>query len=382
MKIVHSVHILCAAAISLLSAIAVAATPVATAQTIAQARVQAASDHLYASRPVDCNGRHPQGIRYHAQLLETLDRANSYPRAINNSGAIVGVREGRNLTRATLWIGRRGLDLPPVDQNISSAHGINDAGSIVGVTHDANGNLRGTRWFLGTPRYLPNLADTDLYSTAYAVNRLGKSVGFSSMPDGGEWRAAVWSGAAPRILASLGGRSSTAYSINDRGFAAGVSTLAGPVTIQHAALWRPDGSVQDLGTLGGSSSRAASINNKGKVAGTSLMAGDVRSAAVVWHLGVATELQGLGGLTSSASGINNHDQVVGFSTTDDGQGYGTIWFNGTPVQINTLLDDESQGFNISYGIAINDRGQIVAMLATQIPPDEAVLLTPRPCRYR
>ena len=53
-------------------------------------------------------------------------------------------------------------------------------------------------------------------------------------------------------LASLGGTTGAGSSINNRGWVAGSSNLAGDQT-QHAALWRDDSAI-DLGTLGGPNS--------------------------------------------------------------------------------------------------------------------------------
>ena len=53
-------------------------------------------------------------------------------------------------------------------------------------------------------------------------------------------------------LDSLGGTSSVGFSINDRGWVAGRSNLAGNQS-RHATLWR-NGALTDLGTLGGPNS--------------------------------------------------------------------------------------------------------------------------------
>ena len=100
------------------------------------------------------------------------------------------------------------------------------------------------------------------------------------------------------------------------------------------------------------------------------------------HLGVASELPGLGGRTSVANDINNRDQAVGLATTPDEVIRGIIWFGKTPVQLDTLLDDESQGLQVGRAEAINDRGQIVAQRDIDFVTKEPLLLTPRPCRYR
>ena len=134
-------------------------------------------------------------------------------------------------------------------------------------------------------------------------------------------------------LPSLGGTNSRANSINNRGWLAGYSNLAGNQS-RHAALWRDD-VLTDLGTLGGANSAVTwSVkSNSGLVAGIAQTStpdplGEVWSSAAfypgatgsgyinlgfVWENGVMRALPTLGGNNGFATGANSRGQVVGWA---------------------------------------------------------------------
>ncbi len=134
-------------------------------------------------------------------------------------------------------------------------------------------------------------------------------------------------------LPSLGGTNSRGNSINNRGWVAGHSNLAGNQS-RHAALWR-DGSVLDLGTLGGPNSSVAwpVKNNRGILVGIAQTAtpdplGENWSSAAfypgpnnvgfinlgfVWERGQMRPLPTLGGNHGFATGANNRGQAVGWA---------------------------------------------------------------------
>ena len=134
-------------------------------------------------------------------------------------------------------------------------------------------------------------------------------------------------------LPSLGGTNSRANSINDRGWLAGYSNLAGDQS-RHAALWR-DTVLTDLGTLGGPNSAVTwSVKaNSGIISGISQTSqpdplGEAWSSAAfypgatgtgyinlgfVWNNGEMHPLPTLGGNNGFATGANSSGKVVGWA---------------------------------------------------------------------
>ncbi len=140
-------------------------------------------------------------------------------------------------------------------------------------------------------------------------------------------------------LPSLGGTNSRANSINNRGWLAGYSNLAGNQA-RHAALWR-DGALTNLGTLGGPNSAVTwSVKaNSGIISGIAQTnmpdpLGEAWSSAAfypgpnntgfinlgfIWENGQMQALSTLGGNNGFATGANSRGDVVGWAenTTQD-----------------------------------------------------------------
>jgi probable HAF family extracellular repeat protein len=189
-------------------------------------------------------------------------------------------------------------------------------------------------------------------------------------------------------LASLGGTSSDANSINDRGWVAGRSNVAGNQS-RHAVLWR-HGSLVDLGTLGGPNSAVLwpVKNVRGIVTGIAQTdepdpLGENWSCAAFfpaatgtgfrclgfkWEAGVMTPLPTLGGTHGFATGSNNRGEVVGWAentvrdTTCEApqilQFRAVVWGPraGQIRELPPYGDD-----TVSAATAINDRGQVVGI---------------------
>jgi probable HAF family extracellular repeat protein len=118
--------------------------------------------------------------------------------AINNLGEVVGASSRRddstlaNGTVAFLWTRQHGMKnlgtLPPGDV-ASGAVAINDAGEIVGVSFDPNGNPRPVYWHNGKPFDLNNLVAAGsnlLLLWAAAINNRGEITGWGVDTSTGE----------------------------------------------------------------------------------------------------------------------------------------------------------------------------------------------------
>ena len=191
-----------------------------------------------------------------------------------------------------------------------------------------------------------------------------------------------------RNLGTLGGTlGSSAHSINDGGWIAGVANLTGD-TEEHAALWQGE-VITDLGTLGGDNSNVdfPVKNNDGLVAGFAQISatdplGETFCVFVCtpsggacsgssqscrgfrWRNGLMEPLGTLGGNNSAATAANNHGLVVGLAenTTQDPNCVSpqvldyqaVVWWGDTIHELLPLPGDA-----IGTAIAVNDNGQIV-----------------------
>jgi probable HAF family extracellular repeat protein len=185
----------------------------------------------------------------------------------------------------------------------------------------------------------------------------------------------------------LGGSASGAAAVNDLGWIAGDSNLAGDLD-QHAVLWIY-GFPLNLGTLGGPNSSVLwpGLNNPGQVVGISdksdsdpndepWSCGNFLPAShsghkcvgFFWQWGSMTELPTLGGNNGFATGVNNRGQAVGWAenTVHDStcvypqvlQFEAVLWTNRNgQFQTQQLPPHETDPDGAATGI--NDQGQVV-----------------------
>jgi probable HAF family extracellular repeat protein len=116
----------------------------------------------------------------------------------------------------------------------------------------------------------------------------------------------------------------------------------------------------DLGTLGGSSSFATAMNDRGAVVGRSQTADGIYHG-FLWRHGRMTDLGDL-----SPQDINNRAQIVGTRPEPEGGEIAYLWSSGTLTRLST------PEHAMTSAVDINDRGQIVGLTASTGPDTPVV----------
>jgi probable HAF family extracellular repeat protein len=177
-----------------------------------------------------------------------LSAANS----VNASRQVVGMSfTSAGLPHAFLWTQKTGMqDLTPQLSSLggASAMGINTSGDVVGY-YFPNGasNTVGFNWTqaggiqsFGAPGTL-----------AFGVNDAGTIVGQALTANGYKHAFSYTQSGSMVDLGTLGGDTSSALAINNKGWIVGTSLAPGKTGYLHGFLWTPTGGMQDFTTLAG-----------------------------------------------------------------------------------------------------------------------------------
>jgi|GEM_PF-1941298 len=244
---------------------------------------------------------------------------------LNDSGQVVG----HSNNQAVIWENSTMTQLPNLgDSELSRAHGINNAGQVVGWAGWGDLKFGEKHAFLwdntnGIQDLGPSGADS---ISNFGINNSGQVVGWTFIGEQGphHYHATLWENGVPIDLGYLDGlESSIGKDINDRGQVVGYSHSDyqnDNTGLYNAFLWDSTGGMQNLGTLDGKpNSVARAINDRGQVVGNSWKVPwepQGNEHAWLWEEGVLTDLYELIPAESAweqidAYDINNQGQIVG-----------------------------------------------------------------------
>jgi probable HAF family extracellular repeat protein len=191
-------------------------------------------------------------------------------------------------------------------------------------------------------------------SSAYSINNRGEVVGFSYRGTPGPYHAFLYSNGTMHDLGTLGSGYSAGQAINNHGQVVGWADNG--VILRRAFHYVGSGPMQDLGIPTGIESWAYGINDAGQIAGHTRTGGVSR--AFLYNSGSFQDLGTLGGAESQSWGINSHAQVVGWATNSAGLPRAFLYSGTGPMQdLGTL------GGTTSGARDINDLGQVVGSSA-------------------
>lgn len=266
--------------------------------------------------------------------------------------------------------------LPGANGSIASE--INARGQIVGASStgdiDPLTGLPESRAVLWTDGKILNLgALGGGTSAATGIDNRGLVVGFSAntIPDpislfgfGTQTRTFVWENGVMCDIGTLGGPDAAPFAGPKHGQVIGYSYTTSTPNADNGPFCAPDvptqdpflwekGRMVDLGTLGGTCGFAKFINSRGQITGQSALAGNRVSHPFLWDRGVLTDLGTLGGDNGDVSWMNDAGQIVGEADLPGSQTHDAFLWERGKM---TDLGNLGQ---TSFAFAINNRGQVV-----------------------
>jgi probable HAF family extracellular repeat protein len=225
-----------------------------------------------------------------------LDLGTFRPNGINNRDDIIGDIDFNGV--AYLRRGHRMIKLGSLGGSYTFPVALNDRGDVVGTSSDAEELSVPFLWSGGHMRRLP------LSSVSGINNHRQISGGVAVEPDG--YHAVRLHG---RYIADLGAgpfNRSNSYAINEAGWIIGWKFS--PQQDQRGVLWRGRGAT-DLGTLGGGSTEARSIDDRGQILGISQAAEGMHP--FLWQRGKMTDLYDLGVTADGdVQGLNERGEIL------------------------------------------------------------------------
>ncbi len=342
-------------------------------------------------------------LRYTIQDLGVVGanpNAPGQPLVISNSGWIGGAAGVGAAEHAVLWYGGRMIDIgiPGLGGKNSFGYGVNDFGMSTGEAETSEADPTGEDfcgfqiggfslsptqcvpfiWVNGRMFPLQTLGGVNGIATQ--INNSGAVAGYAenttldpgcTAPQKYQFKPVVWSNGRVRQLPTGKDADGLAFAINELGNVVGSSGTCAPYNFiwgfyfapTHALLWQ-NGVATDLGNLGGVSNNLAhDINNLGQVVGGSDISGDLTSHAFLWTPG--TKMLDLGTVDgdyfSFGLGINDAGQIVGVSANMDFSVVRAfVRQNGALVDLNSLVAGKNSLY-LMTACSINSMGEIIGI---------------------
>jgi hypothetical protein len=289
--------------------------------------------------------------------LGSLGGGYTFVRAMNDRGVVVGesldASEPFGNVLAFSWTAMRGMRALQ-GLSVSSATAINNSNQIAGYTAAPGVSEQAVRW--DPSGRTVNLGPVPFsLSQAMAINNGGESAGFTDLADG-SIHATIWTAAGDLIdLGSLdnNGFASTQF-LNERGDAAGESGNDGFFWSKRTGMIATGSHVASgIGHMVG-------LSDSGEIVGNTEVPGG--RAAFVWTQAGGLRLLPRGSaIGTSVWGMNRRADMVG-AVERAGDDFRAVRWHGfaIPVDLNGRLHRPPPGLVVTQGLAVNDRGDIVA----------------------
>jgi probable HAF family extracellular repeat protein len=259
-----------------------------------------------------------------AYNLGTLGGSSCLPRGINEHGQVVGSSStGPGLATHAFITGARGQemrDLGTLGGQTSEAYAINNSGRVVGLASVDAGAT--TRAFVSDPNggalvALPVPADSP-DSVGYGINDVNQIVGYYQVSIDGiaGYQAYIFEVGSSALtnIATLGGLSNSAKSVNSKGQVAGTSQV--PSNVYHAFATHAQLTPTDVGAPEAAASFAIDVNDKGQlVISNSYSTNENRASIYSLKSGTSVGIVGLGGKIVEPEGITDDGISFGAATT-------------------------------------------------------------------